>query len=81
MFGPFILVPSMQQWELNFSASGSATEVSLGIVYCGGWVFERYFEFVHWCCLPFRSWGVCFTYGTWFALEAFACMQHRYCDG
>lgn len=27
------------------------------------------------------SWGVCFTYGTWFALEAFACMQHRYCDG
>ncbi|XP_072022420.1 lanosterol synthase-like [Amphiura filiformis] len=24
------------------------------------------------------SWGVCFTYGTWFGLEAFACMGHRY---
>uniref|UniRef100_A0A8C8RXG4 Terpene cyclase/mutase family member n=1 Tax=Pelusios castaneus TaxID=367368 RepID=A0A8C8RXG4_9SAUR len=22
------------------------------------------------------TWAVCFTYGTWFALEAFACMQH-----
>uniref|UniRef100_A0A8C6TBC2 Terpene cyclase/mutase family member n=1 Tax=Neogobius melanostomus TaxID=47308 RepID=A0A8C6TBC2_9GOBI len=22
------------------------------------------------------SWGVCFTYGTWFGLEAFACMGH-----
>uniref|UniRef100_A0A8B9UN31 Terpene cyclase/mutase family member n=1 Tax=Anas zonorhyncha TaxID=75864 RepID=A0A8B9UN31_9AVES len=27
------------------------------------------------------SWGVCFTYGTWFGLEAFACMQYKYCDG
>ncbi|OXB61464.1 hypothetical protein ASZ78_010220 [Callipepla squamata] len=27
------------------------------------------------------SWGVCFTYGTWFGLEAFASMQHVYCDG
>uniref|UniRef100_A0A8B9CGS8 Terpene cyclase/mutase family member n=1 Tax=Anser brachyrhynchus TaxID=132585 RepID=A0A8B9CGS8_9AVES len=27
------------------------------------------------------SWGVCFTYGTWFGLEAFACMQYTYCDG
>ncbi|KAJ7344564.1 hypothetical protein JRQ81_000514 [Phrynocephalus forsythii] len=27
------------------------------------------------------SWGVCITYGTWFALEAFACMQHTYQDG
>uniref|UniRef100_A0A8D0LCC0 Terpene cyclase/mutase family member n=1 Tax=Sphenodon punctatus TaxID=8508 RepID=A0A8D0LCC0_SPHPU len=27
------------------------------------------------------SWGVCFTYGTWFGLEAFACMDHTYCDG
>ncbi|XP_054834517.1 lanosterol synthase [Eublepharis macularius] len=26
-------------------------------------------------------WGVCITYGTWFALEAFACMQHKYEDG
>ena len=26
----------------------------------------------------FRSWGVCFTYGAWFALEAFACMAYRY---
>ncbi|XP_062972140.1 lanosterol synthase [Elgaria multicarinata webbii] len=26
-------------------------------------------------------WGVCFTYGTWFALEAFACMQHTYHNG
>eukprot|EP00058_Branchiostoma_floridae_P020672 XP_002606162.1 hypothetical protein BRAFLDRAFT_92029 [Branchiostoma floridae] len=25
-----------------------------------------------------RSWGVCFTYGTWFGLEAMACMGHRY---
>lgn len=24
------------------------------------------------------SWGVCFTYGTWFALEAFACMGQNY---
>ncbi|XP_027879343.1 lanosterol synthase [Xiphophorus couchianus] len=24
------------------------------------------------------SWGVCFTYGTWFGLEAFACMGHTY---
>ncbi|XP_077584501.1 lanosterol synthase [Stigmatopora nigra] len=24
------------------------------------------------------SWGVCFTYGTWFGLEAFACMGHNY---
>ncbi|KAM6261018.1 lanosterol synthase isoform 1-T1 [Spheniscus humboldti] len=24
------------------------------------------------------SWGVCFTYGTWFGLEAFASMQHTY---
>ncbi|XP_078656025.1 lanosterol synthase-like [Branchiostoma floridae x Branchiostoma belcheri] len=24
------------------------------------------------------SWGVCFTYGTWFGLEAMACMGHRY---
>ncbi|XP_061548207.1 lanosterol synthase [Phycodurus eques] len=24
------------------------------------------------------SWGVCFTYGTWFGLEAFACMGHSY---
>ncbi|VTJ69483.1 Hypothetical predicted protein [Marmota monax] len=27
------------------------------------------------------SWGVCFTYGTWFGLEAFACMGHTYRDG
>ncbi|XP_067326008.1 lanosterol synthase isoform X2 [Anolis sagrei] len=27
------------------------------------------------------SWGVCFTYGMWFALEAFACMEHTYHDG
>uniref|UniRef100_A0A7N6A0B5 Terpene cyclase/mutase family member n=1 Tax=Anabas testudineus TaxID=64144 RepID=A0A7N6A0B5_ANATE len=27
-----------------------------------------------------RSWGVCFTYGTWFGLEAFACMGHVYKD-
>uniref|UniRef100_A0AAQ6AL23 Terpene cyclase/mutase family member n=1 Tax=Amphiprion ocellaris TaxID=80972 RepID=A0AAQ6AL23_AMPOC len=25
-----------------------------------------------------RSWGVCFTYGIWFGLEAFACMGHVY---
>uniref|UniRef100_A0A8C9ZF82 Terpene cyclase/mutase family member n=1 Tax=Sander lucioperca TaxID=283035 RepID=A0A8C9ZF82_SANLU len=25
-----------------------------------------------------RSWGVCFTYGIWFGLEAFACMGHIY---
>uniref|UniRef100_A0A3B3CQ52 Lanosterol synthase (2,3-oxidosqualene-lanosterol cyclase) n=1 Tax=Oryzias melastigma TaxID=30732 RepID=A0A3B3CQ52_ORYME len=24
------------------------------------------------------SWGVCFTYGIWFGLEAFACMGHTY---
>ncbi|XP_003798191.1 lanosterol synthase isoform X1 [Otolemur garnettii] len=27
------------------------------------------------------SWGVCFTYGTWFGLEAFACMGQTYQDG
>ncbi|XP_059823406.1 lanosterol synthase isoform X2 [Hypanus sabinus] len=27
------------------------------------------------------SWGVCFTYGTWFALEAFACMGYTYQKG
>uniref|UniRef100_A0A8C6XSG4 Lanosterol synthase n=1 Tax=Naja naja TaxID=35670 RepID=A0A8C6XSG4_NAJNA len=27
------------------------------------------------------SWGVCFTYGTWFGLEAHACMQQAYCGG
>lgn len=27
------------------------------------------------------SWGVCFTYGTYFGLEAFACMGHTYRDG
>lgn len=27
------------------------------------------------------SWGVCFTYGTWFGLEAFACMGQTYHDG
>ncbi|XP_020034252.1 lanosterol synthase isoform X1 [Castor canadensis] len=27
------------------------------------------------------SWGVCFSYGTWFGLEAFACMGHTYRDG
>ncbi|CAM9278726.1 unnamed protein product [Lampetra planeri] len=26
-------------------------------------------------------WAVCFTYGTWFGLEAFACMGHRYHNG
>ncbi|XP_041119674.1 lanosterol synthase [Polyodon spathula] len=27
------------------------------------------------------SWGVCFTYGAWFGLEAFACMGHIYQNG
>ncbi|XP_037685827.1 lanosterol synthase isoform X2 [Choloepus didactylus] len=27
------------------------------------------------------SWGVCFTYGTWFGLEAFACMGQVYHNG
>ncbi|KAF3815559.1 hypothetical protein GH733_016832 [Mirounga leonina] len=27
------------------------------------------------------SWGVCFTYGTWFGLEAFACMGQTYHSG
>ncbi|OCT61233.1 lanosterol synthase [Xenopus laevis] len=27
------------------------------------------------------SWGVCFTYGIWFGLEAFACMGHTYQEG
>ncbi|XP_055425836.1 lanosterol synthase isoform X2 [Bubalus kerabau] len=27
------------------------------------------------------SWGVCFTYGAWFGLEAFACMGHTYHNG
>ncbi|ETE64198.1 Lanosterol synthase, partial [Ophiophagus hannah] len=26
-------------------------------------------------------WGVCFTYGTWFALEAFACLGYTYHNG
>lgn len=28
-----------------------------------------------------RSWAVCFTYGIWFGLEAFACMGHVYQEG
>uniref|UniRef100_A0A452VNB7 Terpene cyclase/mutase family member n=1 Tax=Ursus maritimus TaxID=29073 RepID=A0A452VNB7_URSMA len=31
-----------------------------------------------WVC---GSWGVCFTYGTWFGLEAFACMGQTYRSG
>uniref|UniRef100_A0A671KPQ2 Terpene cyclase/mutase family member n=1 Tax=Sinocyclocheilus anshuiensis TaxID=1608454 RepID=A0A671KPQ2_9TELE len=27
------------------------------------------------------SWGVCFTYGVWFGLEAFACMGHTFQSG
>ncbi|KAI2660801.1 Lanosterol synthase [Labeo rohita] len=27
------------------------------------------------------SWGVCFTYGVWFGLEAFACMGHTFQNG
>uniref|UniRef100_A0A8C9TXW1 Terpene cyclase/mutase family member n=1 Tax=Scleropages formosus TaxID=113540 RepID=A0A8C9TXW1_SCLFO len=27
------------------------------------------------------SWGVCFTYGAWFGLEAFACMGHDFLNG
>ncbi|GFO36173.1 terpene cyclase/mutase family member, partial [Plakobranchus ocellatus] len=27
------------------------------------------------------SWGVCFTYGAWFALEAYACMGYTYGSG
>ncbi|KAL7881991.1 hypothetical protein AOLI_G00088400 [Acnodon oligacanthus] len=27
------------------------------------------------------SWGVCFTYGVWFGLEAFACMGYTFRDG
>ncbi|XP_061091705.1 lanosterol synthase [Conger conger] len=27
------------------------------------------------------SWGVCFTYGIWFGLEAFACMGHTFQNG
>lgn len=30
---------------------------------------------------PSSSWGVCFTYGTWFGLEAFSCMGHTYRNG
>ncbi len=29
-------------------------------------------------CTLCRCWGVCFTYGTWFGLEALACMGRRY---
>lgn len=31
--------------------------------------------------VPSSSWGVCFTYGTWFGLEAFACMGETYRGG
>ncbi|KAF4087142.1 hypothetical protein AMELA_G00092240 [Ameiurus melas] len=34
---------------------------------------------IHPCAV--RSWGVCFTYGAWFGLEAFACMGHIFQDG
>lgn len=27
------------------------------------------------------SWGVCFTYGAWFALEAYGCMGYTYSSG
>lgn len=32
------------------------------------------------CVFAYRSWGVCFTYGAWFGLEAFACMGYSYND-
>uniref|UniRef100_A0A8C6XE24 Terpene cyclase/mutase family member n=1 Tax=Naja naja TaxID=35670 RepID=A0A8C6XE24_NAJNA len=34
-----------------------------------------------WISFPCRRWGVCFIYGTWFALEAFACLGYTYHNG
>ncbi|CAM4618962.1 unnamed protein product [Lepidochelys olivacea] len=51
-------------------------------------VRETLREGLAYCCRVQRadgswegSWGVCFTYGTWFGLEALACLQHTYENG
>lgn len=42
----------------------------------GAWALR-----LHFLVSPSSSWGVCFTYGTWFGLEAFSCMGHTYRNG
>ncbi|XP_063789338.1 lanosterol synthase [Pseudophryne corroboree] len=61
-----------QAWDPDYRPHEISDTLQRGLEYCrtlqredGSWE---------------GSWGVCFTYGTWFGLEAFACMGHKYPD-
>ncbi|KAG9477441.1 hypothetical protein GDO78_002701 [Eleutherodactylus coqui] len=60
-------------WDPSYRADDIRETLNQGLDYCrrvqrkdGSWE---------------GSWGVCFTYGMWFGLEAFACMGYKYSDG
>ncbi|XP_075139940.1 lanosterol synthase isoform X2 [Leptodactylus fuscus] len=60
-------------WDPDYKADEIRETLQQGLDYCrriqrkdGSWE---------------GSWGVCFTYGIWFGLEAFACMGYKYSDG
>ncbi|XP_077128578.1 lanosterol synthase-like [Ranitomeya variabilis] len=62
-----------QAWDPDYRAHEIGETLKQGLDYCrrvqrkdGSWE---------------GSWGVCFTYGIWFGLEAFACMGYKYSDG
>ncbi|XP_056390516.1 lanosterol synthase [Hyla sarda] len=62
-----------QAWDPDYRADEIRETLQDGLDYCrrvqrkdGSWE---------------GSWGVCFTYGIWFGLEAFACMGYKYQDG
>ncbi|XP_075685685.1 lanosterol synthase [Rhinoderma darwinii] len=61
-----------QAWDPDYRAHEIRETLQHGLDYCrrvqrkdGSWE---------------GSWGVCFTYGIWFGLEAFACMGYKYSD-
>ncbi|XP_068090221.1 lanosterol synthase [Hyperolius riggenbachi] len=61
-----------QAWDPDYKAQEIRNTLQQGLNYCrsaqrddGSWE---------------GSWGVCFTYGIWFGLEAFACMGFNYSD-
>ncbi|XP_069841294.1 lanosterol synthase [Dendropsophus ebraccatus] len=61
-----------QAWDPDYRADDIRETLQDGLEYCrrvqrkdGSWE---------------GSWGVCFTYGIWFGLEAFACMGYKYSD-
>ncbi|XP_053554871.1 lanosterol synthase [Bombina bombina] len=62
-----------QEFDADYRAHDISDTLNRGLEYCrtvqredGSWE---------------GSWGVCFTYGIWFGLEAFACMGHKYKEG